>query len=229
VRFFASTRQTTFVKPPMTLSTHPLLSTAARLCAAALLLGAAGAAMAQYKIVGPDGKITYTDKPPTATEMRNSAGGSSAGGSDGGGSNSFPYETRQASARYPVTLYAQKGCDPCDQARRALRARGIPFSEYSIDTNPDADKLKQRFGELTLPVITVGNQTIKGFRQSDVDAYLDAAGYPKTARLGGYSWPAAVPLAPPVPVARSAPSAAAQSPNGTTIDLPQPSKNGIQF
>ena len=211
----------------MTSSTHPLLSTAARLCAAALLLGAAGAAMAQYKIVGPDGKVTFTDKPPTAADMRNGAGNASAGG---GGSGAFPYETRQASTRYPVTLYAQKSCDPCDQARRAMRARGIPFSEYSIDTNPDADKLKQRFGELTLPVITIGTQTIKGFRQSDVDSYLDAAGYPKTAHLAGYSWPAAVPFAPPtVPVARAASAATEPSPNGPHIDLPPPSQNGIKF
>jgi glutaredoxin len=213
----------------MTLPTPPLLSTATRLCAAALLLGAAGAAMAQYKIVGPDGKVTYTDKPPTAAETRNGSGGSSAGGGGSGGGGSFPYETRQAIARYPVTLYAQKSCDPCDQARRALRARGVPFSEYSIDSNPDADQLKQRFGELTLPVITVGNQTIKGFRQSDVDSYLDAAGYPKTAHLAGYSWPAAVPLAPAAPVARAAPASAAAPTNGAKIDLPQPSKNGIQF
>ena len=212
----------------MTPSLNPLLSTAARLAAAVLLLGAAGAAMAQYKIVGPDGKVTFTDQPPTAAQMRNSPGGGSAGG-DGGGGGSFPYETRQAMSRYPVALYAQKSCDACDQARRALRARGIPFGEYSVDTNPDATQLKARFGEMTLPVITIGNQTIKGFRQSDVDSYLDAAGYPKTARLGGYSWPAPVPLAPPAAVARTAPSTAAPSSNGPAIALPPPSKNGIQF
>ena len=38
----------------------------ARLAAVALLLGGVTVgALAQYKIVGPDGKITYTDKPPT--------------------------------------------------------------------------------------------------------------------------------------------------------------------
>jgi len=80
---------------------------------------------------------------------------------------------------------------------------------------------------------TVGTQTIRGFRQADVDSYLDAAGYPKQAKLNGYSWPAAVPLAPPSPQAttRAAQPAAPATPsnNGQQIDLPQPSKNGIQF
>jgi glutaredoxin len=211
----------------MTLSTSSLLSAAARLGTAALLLGAAGAALAQYKIVGPDGRVTYTDKPPTAAEMRAANGGTAGADNAGGG---LPYEVRQAAGRYPVTLYAQKACDPCDQARKALRARGVPFNEYSITTDGDASQLKSRFGEMSLPVVTIGSQTIKGFRQSDLDAYLDAAGYPKQARLAGYSWPAAVPLAPAAPAtAKTAPAATAPSANDRNIDLPAPSKNGIQF
>ena len=209
------------------LKTSPSL----RLATAALLLAVAGSASAQYKIVGPDGHVTYTDKPPGAAQQRAQPG--TAGG-DGGGSASagFPYETRQALARYPVTLYAQKGCSPCDTARQALRARGVPFSEYSVDTNEDGSQLKARFGELTLPILTIGTQTVKGFRQADVDGYLDVAGYPKTARLTGYAWPAAVPLAPPSAAARTAttaPAPAAPPTTGPKIDLPPPSKNGIQF
>src|SRR3954464_7358898 len=92
-----------------------------RLVAAALLLAAAGGACAQYKIVGPDGHVTYTDKPPTAAQQRApaAAGGTKSGSAANPG---FPYETRQAMARYPVALYAQKGCSPCDAARQALRA-----------------------------------------------------------------------------------------------------------
>jgi len=208
------------------LKTSPSL----RLVTAALLLAAAGVASAQYKIVAPDGHVTYTDKPPTAAQQRAQPGTSTGDG--GAASAGFPYETRQAMARYPVTLYAQKGCSPCDAARQALRARGVPFSEYSVDTNEDGSQLKTRFGELTLPVLTIGTQTVKGFRQPEVDSYLDVAGYPKTARLAGYSWPAPVPLAPPSAAARTAspsPAPAAPPANGPKIDLPPPSKNGIQF
>ena len=106
----------------------------ARLAAVALLLGGATvAAMAQYKIVGPDGKVTYTDKPPTASAIKAPTGTGSADSA----SNGIPYETRQAMAKYPVTLYSTKNCQGCDMARQALRQRGVPFNEFTVSTNAD--------------------------------------------------------------------------------------------
>ena len=76
----------------------------ARLAAVALLLGGVTVgALAQYKIVGPDGKVTYTDKPPTPQDIRPSKG-SAAPAANGG----LPFETRQAMTKYPVTLYSTK-------------------------------------------------------------------------------------------------------------------------
>ena len=61
------------LKPPPPVVARP--TRLARLAAVALLLGgAAVAALAQYKIVGPDGKVTYTDKPPTASDIRPAKG-----------------------------------------------------------------------------------------------------------------------------------------------------------
>src|SRR5450432_1586142 len=83
-------------------------SIAARRIGVALLLGgAAFGALAQYKVVGPDGRVTYTDKPPTQKDVR--IGGATTGGSDTA-SGGLPYDVRQAVARYPVTLYAGKNC-----------------------------------------------------------------------------------------------------------------------
>jgi glutaredoxin len=197
-----------------------------RLAAVAMLLGAgATGAMAQYKIVGPDGTVTYTDKPPTPADIRPAAGN----GSSGGAAGSLPYETRQASAKYPVTLYAAKSCEPCDSARQWLRTRGIPFSEYSVDNNASIGQFKQRFGTTTLPLVTIGNQVVSGFSTNDLQSYADAAGYPAQARLVGYSWPAAVPLATnavPAPAANAAPATPA-----TPVAPPvtPPTSNGIQF
>jgi glutaredoxin len=194
----------------------------ARLAAALLLGGAATAALAQYKIVGPDGKVTYTDKPPTAQDIKVPSGnGPSSNGSPG-----VPFATRQAMGKYPVTLYASKNCSPCDQARQALRQRGVPFNEFSVSTDADISALQSRFGEATMPVITVGGQSLKGYTPNDLSGYLDAAGYPAQARLVGYAWPPATPLAPQgAPVAVDA-TPAAPAPATT---LPQPSPSGIQF
>ena len=192
---------------------------------AMLLGGAAVGALAQYKIVGPDGKITYTDKPPAAADIRaNSGTPATANTASNGG---LPYETRQAMSRYPVTLYAAKDCAACGQARDALRQRGVPFSEYSITTNADLAALQSRFGGTTMPVIVIGSQTMKGYSSSNLQGFLDAAGYPAQARLVGYRWPAPVALAPPAPSTSA--DASAAPPSTPAPVLPPPSKSGIQF
>ena len=201
----------------------------ARLALVAFLLaGAAVGAIAQaYKIVGPDGKITYTDKPPTPQDIRVNNGSGSSSSNSGG----LPYETRQAMAKYPVALYNTKDCAPCERARQALRQRGVPFNEYSVLLDADFAAAQARFGSnVSFPVITIGNQTMTGYSSNDLQAYLDAAGYPAQARLAGYSWPPAAPLAPrsatPVAPVATAPDAAPSTPAPL---LPPPSKNGIQF
>jgi len=198
-----------------------------RLAAVAMLLGgAAVGALAQYKIVGPDGKVTYTDKPPTPQDIRPGTGTSAQSGTGG-----LPFETRQAMTKYPVTLFTTKNCPGCDQARQSLRQRGVPFSEYSVVTNDDYAALQARVGATSMPVVLIGSQSMKGYSSNDLQSYLDAAGYPAQAHLVGYNWAPASPLAPRN---ANAPVAAATDPNqpapaaSAPTPLP-PSKNGIQF
>ena len=198
-----------------------------RLATVAMLLGgAAVGALAQYKIVGPDGKVTYTDKPPTAADIKIPANGGNAAPTTGG----LPYETRQAMTKFPVTLYSTKDCPVCDDARRALRQRGVPFNEYTVVTSDDFTAYKSRFNSSNFPTVIVGGKSMSGYSPTDLSGYLDAAGYPAQARLTGYSWPAAVPLAPP----RAAPAPAnaggpAPTASAPTSLLPPPSQSGIQF
>ena len=198
-----------------------------RLATVAMLLGgAAVGALAQYKIVGPDGKVTYTDKPPTAADIKIPANGGNAAPSTGG----LPYETRQAMTKFPVTLYSTKDCPVCDDARRALRQRGVPFNEYTVVTSDDFTAYKSRFNSSNFPTIIVGSKSLSGYSSTDLSGYLDAAGYPAQARLAGYSWPRAVPLAPPGAAPTTADAGApAQAPSAPASLLPPPSKSGIQF
>ena len=216
------------VMAPVTAGLAGLSARAVRLAAVALLLGGAAAgAMAQYKIVGPNGQVTYTDKPPTPSDIRPAGNGNGVGNGAPATIGGLPYETRQAMARYPIALYAAKGCSACDNARQWLRNRGIPFNEYSIDNNASITQLQQRFGATTVPVITIGSQTVNGFSASDMQSFADAAGYPAQARLNGYSWPAAVPLVSvgaPVAAAPAAPPAPAP-----VAPPPATSSSGIQF
>ncbi len=120
-----------------------------RLATVAMLLGgAAVGALAQYKIVGPDGKVTYTDKPPAPSDIR--VGGNNA---PAAGNGAFPYETRQAMSRYPVTLYASRNCAPCDDVRSWLRQHAIPFNEYTVVTSDDFTAYKSRFNSSNFPTV----------------------------------------------------------------------------
>ena len=218
------------MNPQKTASPAAVRSTRAlRLASVALLLGSAAAgALAQYKIVGPDGKVTYTDKPPTAADIRlnNNGTPSAANGNAAGG---LPVETRKAMGQYPVTLYAAKNCGPCDQARAALRQRGVPYNEYALSTEADMRALQSRFSTTTLPVVAIGTQVLKGYSSNDMQGYLDAAGYPAQAHLNGYRWPAAVALTQPAPETSTAANQPTEAPSAPASLLPPPSKSGIQF
>jgi glutaredoxin len=167
----------------------------------ALTLAAAGApALAQYKVVGPDGRVTYTDRPPASEEAGKvtplrpqRATAPAPGGTD----SSLPFELRQLVQRYPVTLYAAPNCMPCDSARQLLQQRGIPYSERSILTEADAAALERLTTRRSIPSLTVGSQASSGYIAEDWTATLDAAGYPRESRLPrNWQPPAATPLTP---------------------------------
>lgn len=182
---------------------------------AALLL--AGAAQAQvYRNVGPDGRVTYSDQPPAAS-ARPAGGADSAGGAPASGGGALPYQLNQTAQRYPVTLYTGGGCTPCVSARNLLVNRGVPFSEKTVDSNDDLAALQRLSGGGELPVITIGQQRITGFSDTEWSQYLDAAGYPKTSQLpASYRRPAATPL---VATARAS---AAPRPEATASAPAQP-------
>ena len=182
---------------------------------AALL--ALGAAHAQYKVVGPDGSVTYTDRPPVASNVKVTPVGRNAPrGAAAGAETALPPELRQAVQRHPVTLYTSPNCQPCDLGRRLLQQRGVPYTEKRVTTNEDAQALERIVGGLTVPAVMIGAQPLRGFSEQDWAAFLDAAGYPKDNRLPrGWPTPEASPL-----VERAAPVARAPTP----APAPQPAE-----
>lgn len=182
--------------------------------AACALLATATQAQPVYRIVGPDGKVTFSDRAPDAkTPGATPAAG--AGAASGDTAAALPYALRQTAARFPVTLYTGKDCAPCTSARNLLVARGIPFTERTVDSNEDLDALKRLSGDTSLPVGTIGSQQLRGFSDTEWTEYLDAAGYPKQSQLpANYRRPAPAPLvaAPPATATPAAPAAQAAPP-----------------
>lgn len=164
---------------------------------AAALLFVVGAAPAQsvYRIVGPDGKVTFSDKPPTnpATVSVTGLGGKPVPLRPA--EVVLPLDLRQSMARYPVTLYSGPGCVPCNAGRLLLQGRGVPYTEFTVSSNADIDALQRISGDNSLPFLTIGGQKIKGYSQAEWTQFLNAASYPATSRVpSGFNFAEARPL-----------------------------------
>ncbi|OYY62032.1 MAG: hypothetical protein B7Y51_09155 [Burkholderiales bacterium 28-67-8] len=160
---------------------------------ALLMAGAVSPSQAQYKVIGSDGRITYTDQPPLAagdkmSQVKTQRIGPSA-------DVSLPAELRQIAQRYPVTLYVSANCAPCDQGRQLLRSRGIPHLEKTVVTGDDGEALQRLTNGRDLPALSIGAQVVRGLSSDTWTSYLDAAGYPKESKLPpSYQFPPASPL-----------------------------------
>ena len=202
------------------------------IAACAIFAGATAISIAQpvFRIVGPDGKVTFSDKPPADTNAKVT----SAAGASGGGvaSSSLPFELRQVVQKYPVTLYTGENCSPCQSARSMLITRGVPFSEKTVTTADDSQALQRLSGENSLPFATIGGQQLKGFSDAEWTQFLNAAGYPAASTLPStYRQSAATPL---VTVAAAPATTAPAAPARAAAPTPQPTPaaanpSGIRF
>jgi len=206
---------------------------------AALAVGtalAAGLAEAQvFRIVGPDGKVTFSDRPPPDAKAV-PAPTVTMGGGAATPASSLPLEVRNAASRYPVTLYTAANCAPCDAGRSYLRQRGIPYTESTVTKSEDFAALQRLSGNSNLPFLTIGAQHVPGFAEGEWSQYFDAAGYPRSSQLpSGYRFAEPQPLvavqAAPAPAQQQRPAAAPQraqaTPNPDRPNADNPA--GIRF
>ncbi len=197
---------------------HLLSCTRHALAVAGLLVMLApGAAWALYKVVGPDGKVTYTDRAPSdrsAKALKTVSGGTPIA--------NLPYALRQVAERYPVVLYTGNACMPCDNARALLTGRGIPFDELTVTSNDDITAYQRKEGTDQLPLLRIGNQQLPGLSTQDWNSYLDTAGYPASSQLpANYTWPGPTPLTAPKPAASPSAAEPADTPPASTDTAPK--------
>jgi len=187
--------------------------------------------LAQFKVIGADGKVTYTDREPSASEGKVVPLGNKAiTAQPAAAEPDLPFELRQASTKYPVTLYVTStACEPCSSGRQLLKQRGIPFTEKLVVTSEDSEALERLSGAREAPTLSIGSQILRGYAAETWAAYLDAAGYPRESRLPStYQYPAAAPVverreATPV---RAEPRVARSQPTAPAI---APAPSGIRF
>jgi glutaredoxin len=200
---------------------------------AAALIGACAPAWSLFKVIGPDGNVTYTDKPPS--ESLGKVVNIQRGSTDAPPEAVLPYALRQVVERYPVTLFTTTDCEPCDRGRELLRKRGVPFRERIASSDTDREAWNRIVKSPHAPVLTIGSQVLQGLQADTWNSYLDVAGYPQQSQLPpSYSPRTAEPLtgaARPVDATASAAQPAATTRRSTPADAPavveQP--GGIRF
>ena len=173
-----------------------------------------------YRIVGPDGRVSFSDKPPARAEKATTLG---PGGrsSDNVNTSNLPFEIRDAVNKYPVTLYTANDCAPCNAARAMLNLRGVPHVERTITNTQDVEALKRLGMEASFPILTIGAQRLRGYTEAEWSDYLDSTGYPKTSRLPiGYRNPAPTPMAPPTDNIAAQPESPSSAPAAPAVPLP---------
>ena len=150
---------------------------AAAAVAAIVATGAAAQNQQVYRYVDKDGRIVYSDRGPPADAKNvqtKRMGGNLIE------DNVVPVAAQQAQERFPVTLYTFACGEVCTQAEALLNRRGVPFATVDVETSEGAEQLNKMTGELRAPVLQVGDRTfVKGFSESQWNAALDEAGYPK--------------------------------------------------
>lgn len=184
-----------------------------------------------YRIVGSDGRVTFSDKPPLEESQVKSVVGATAAGKAPGNATGLPYELQQVASKYPVTFYVSNDCSPCASARVMLVSRGVPFAEKTVSSNEDVQALQRISGETSLPFLTIGSQQLKGFSDAEWTQYLNAAGYPLTSKLPtGYRAPAPAPLVMARVITPVSTTSTAKLPVVPTTPVqPNVNPSGIQF
>lgn len=158
-----------------------------------------------YRWVDEKGNVEWRDTPPPPTAKKveqRKIGVSTIQTSE------LPYSVQQAVKNFPVTLWAFNCGAPCDQGRAHLARRGVPHTEK--DPQSDLENFKKLTGGTGVPVLYVGSSRITGYLESDWDAALDVAGYPRTAiTYGGKPVvkPAIAPAPKPEPQPATQPAA----------------------
>lgn len=189
-----------------------------------------------YRFVGPDGRITFSDKAPLDPSVKATA--APVVQLPGQGVAGLPFEVRQVVTRYPVTFYTGPGCGPCTSGRELLTRRGVPFTEKTVTSNDDIEALKRLAGAPSLPFLTIGGQPLRGYSEIEWVQFLDAAGYPKTSQLPpSYTPSPPTPLvaaqeplrAPQAPLRAPADAAGAAESSSVPLEAPASDPSGIRF
>ncbi|MBS1143043.1 MAG: hypothetical protein H6R14_449 [Proteobacteria bacterium] len=145
---------------------------------AGLLVGGTAGADNVYRSVGPDGRVTYSDHPPTTGKVQKIYSFENLPASPVPESTlNFRQDAEKSMkkrlAAQPASgtvLYSAEWCGYCRKAKAYLNNRGVAYQEIDIDT-PDG---KQAFSAVGrgggIPLLIANGQRVQGFTAAAYDA-----------------------------------------------------------
>ena len=80
---------------------------------------------------------------------------------------------RPQGKRKRVIIFSTPTCSHCNNAKRYLRERGVPFRDVDVSRDQTAARdMVRRSGQQGVPVIDIGGKIIVGFNKPEVDRLL---------------------------------------------------------
>ena len=151
------------------------------------LLSALTQAGTVYKSVGADGKITYSDQPPSAGKVEKTLNLANLPSTPLPDSvvryrneleksmKSRLVEARKTPDMNQTSLLTAQWCGYCKQAKAYLSEKNIAYTEYDIDTPEGMKAMVEAGGGGGVPVLLWHGQKIKGFSRAAYDSVFSAS------------------------------------------------------
>lgn len=72
-----------------------------------------------------------------------------------------------------VAIFSTPNCPYCKMAKDYLTRKGIPFIDHDISQSKEAGKeMIRKSGQMSVPVITIDDDVVVGFKQELLDKLL---------------------------------------------------------
>ena len=139
-----------------------------------------------YKVIGADGKTTYTDRPPADAKSTTAMQFSDAPSTPlpdsvmryqaelQKGMQGRLAQAKQLDAIGTVTLFSATWCGHCTKAKAYLRSKRISFQEFDIDTPSGGRAYFEAGGKRGVPLLMAGGKRLEGFSDGAYDYFFAA-------------------------------------------------------
>ncbi|MEQ1559550.1 MAG: glutaredoxin family protein [Methyloglobulus sp.] len=136
----------------------------------AAFLATEGYAQSFYKAVGPDGKISYSTRPPAKGRIEKTLIFENLPSSKVPNAGSWQPATNPDITRTSgVVLYAADWCGFCKKAKAYLASKNIIYQEINIDTVDGKGAFAQVSGGNGIPLLFSDGRRVQGFSSEAYD------------------------------------------------------------